>query len=57
MNDLRVIVLVVVSLALYLWNRYIPIQGRMAIVKTIVNVVVVVATLGWLVVRSGWIHK
>jgi ABC-type long-subunit fatty acid transport system fused permease/ATPase subunit len=40
-----VLVLIVVGIALWLINRYIPMDGK---IKTILNVVVVVAVVLWL---------
>jgi predicted membrane protein len=45
-----VIVLVVVGVALYLINRYIPMASS---IKTILNVVVVVAVCVWLLQAVG----
>ena len=45
-----VIVLIVVGVALYLINRYIPMASS---IKTILNVVVVVAVCVWLLRAAG----
>ncbi len=45
-----VIVLIVVGVALYLINRYIPMASA---IKTILNVVVVVAVCVWLLQSAG----
>ena len=40
-----VLVLIVVGIALWLVNRYIPMDGK---IKTILNVVVIIAVIVWL---------
>ncbi len=45
-----VIVLIIVGVALYLINRYIPMASA---IKTILNVVVVVAVCVWLLQTAG----
>lgn len=45
-----VVVLIVVGIALYLINRYIPMASS---IKTILNVVVVVAVCVWLLQVAG----
>jgi cytochrome c oxidase assembly factor CtaG len=44
------VVLIVVGVALWLINRYIPMQST---IKTILNVVVVVAVLLWILQAAG----
>jgi hypothetical protein len=45
-----VVVLIIVGVALYLINRYIPMASA---IKTILNVVVVVAVCVWLLQATG----
>jgi predicted membrane protein len=45
-----VVVLIIVGVALYLINRYIPMAGS---IKTILNIVVVVAVCVWLLQAVG----
>ena len=45
-----VIALIVVGVALYLINRYIPMQSS---IKTILNIVVVVAVCVWVLQAAG----
>jgi hypothetical protein len=45
-----VVVLIVVGMALYAINRYIPMAGS---IKTILNVVVVVAVIVWVLQATG----
>jgi predicted membrane protein len=45
-----VVVLIIVGVALYLINRYIPMASS---IKTILNVVVVVAVCVWLLQATG----
>ncbi len=48
-----VMVLIVVGVLLWLVNRYIPMQGT---IKSILNAVVVIATVVWLLQVFGLLH-
>jgi hypothetical protein len=45
-----VVVLIIVGVALYLINRYIPMQSA---IKSILNIVVIVAVCVWLLQATG----
>jgi hypothetical protein len=45
-----VVVLIIVGVALYLINRYIPMQSA---IKSILNIVVIVAVCVWLLQSTG----
>jgi hypothetical protein len=45
-----VLVLIIVGMALWLVNRYIPMDGK---IKTILNIVVVIAVVLWLLYGFG----
>ncbi|MGA8101698.1 MAG: Thivi_2564 family membrane protein [Candidatus Acidiferrales bacterium] len=49
-----VMVLIVVGVLLWLVNRYIPMQGT---IKSILNAVVVIATVVWLLQIFGLLHS
>jgi len=49
-----VMVLIVVGVLLWLVNRYIPMQGT---IKSLLNAVVVIATVVWLLQIFGLLHS
>jgi len=48
------IVLIVVGVALYLVNKYVPMDGK---IKTILNWIVVILVIIWLLKATGLLHQ